>query len=74
MSQLSWEKKFFRSYQPKDKNELTIVICGHVDHGKSTLTGQLTKTLKQIKSDDYRKIVINAKEKLEFTTDTLPEE
>ena len=40
----------------KQKKTINIVIAGHVDSGKSTLTGHLLKQLKLVTKKQMRKI------------------
>jgi len=63
-----------------EKERLNLVFIGHVDHGKSTLVGQLlltTGNIKQQKIDRYEKLAAEkGKESFKYawTMDTKPEE
>jgi elongation factor 1-alpha len=64
----------------ENKDHLSLVICGHVDAGKSTLTGRLQLELGNISErqmDALRKEAEHAGKAsfaLAFSSDTLPEE
>jgi elongation factor 1-alpha len=49
------------SLKPEDKTHLSIVICGHVDAGKSTTTGRLIFELGGISERDMEKLRAEAK-------------
>lgn len=62
-----------------EKSKLSIVIVGHVDHGKSTLIGRLmydTNSISEDKINELRKVSLMTDNKLEFAflLDHLKEE
>lgn len=52
-----------------ENNKLSIVMVGHVDHGKSTLIGRLlydTGSVSEDKIEELRKASLSTDNKLEF--------